>query len=575
MLRRAFQGLGGPDALSWITAVVVYPTALLFTLFGSGIELQGDALLRLTVASIVSNTCMLLFIFFAQRLLLSQGSRNAPHPWWMLAAILGGLVVRAAVIDQLVMWLGLHEQSRFWFRFFASLPSTGGMIVIIAVVVSLSREYSRSLSRLDRAKRSFELLTTQHEVIVEEERKQVIALARTSLDERLRELSGEASTESLERVRKAIEDVVRPLSHQLNDPLARNIQLPEAIDEPVGWRVVVKDFFGEKSIHPLWFTLWSAVTGLLYAPQLWGLQVGLMFVLHITIVTGISTLLIRLVWDRFFASRNWRIRATVFSVFCVMVGGLYGFGSAALNPLFRDRIWLHTIALIAAALVAGWLFTSLSSLIGNLNELTTQLDEVETALRREQVLLNAHLHVEMRALARFLHGPVQDALSVAAFRIRAAIDDDHAPYELVTELRKSIVIAMDDMSDADRSAADTDEVLRQLADLWQGVTEITWQLSHDAAAALDEHTVTRASFNELVRETCSNAVRHGEASHISISASVIDDELTLLVENRGAPVPEHRDPGLGSRLFDELTLSWTIEALPAGSRLTARLPLIR
>lgn len=575
MLRKACEGLGGPDALSWITVAVVYPVSLLFTLFGSGIGLRSDTVLPLVGASIISNTCMLLFVFLAHRTVRPRIAGASARAWFMLSIVLISLVIRAFVIDQLFLWFGLTDGTWFWYRLLASVPSAGGMMVFIAVIVSLSREYSRSRADLEQKRRSFDLLASQHEHIVEEERKRVIALARTSLDERLREFNGEASPESLERVRRTIEDVVRPLSHQLNDPLTRHIQLPESAAEPVGWRVVVKDFFGKNTIHPLWFTVWTAASGLLYAPQFWGWQAGLLFVVHMTIVTGISTLLIRFVWDRYFAAQPWQIRATAFSVFCVVVGGLVGFGSAALNPLFTSHVWLNTLVLVVAALLAGWVFTTISSLMQNLTSLNQQLEEMERALHREQVLLNAHLHVEMRALARFLHGPVQDALSVAAFRIRAAIHTDHAPHELVTELRRSIVHAMDAMTDAERSAADAGDVLGQLAELWHGVAEIIWELSPDAAHALAEHEVTRASFNELVRETCSNAVRHAEADRVIITATTSGDELQLLVENSGDPIADHHSPGLGARLFDELTLSWSITPTPRGSRLHARLPLVR
>jgi hypothetical protein len=575
MIRDLFRRLGGPDAFSWITVALVYPSTLLFTLFGSGVTIEGDALPQLVLASVLSNTCMLVTLFFAHRCVRLSRVPEGLRPWLMLAAIVGSLAVRAFVMDQLILAFDLRNEPWFWYRFSASLPSTGGSITVVAIVVSLARDYRRKSEDLRRTLGLYERLAGTHEALIHEERNRVIVLARTSLNERLRDLGGEASPESLERVRRTIEDVVRPLSHRLNDRSSAELTLPPLAIEPVSMRTVVSDLFGKNSIRPFWFTLWATLTGLLYAPQLWGIELGLRFVVHITVVTFVSTLLIRMLWERVFVSRSWKVRATTFTMACVIVGGLYGYGSRAFTPLFQERILLHTVTLLCAALVAGWLFASLASLISNLATLDQHLELAETALHREQVTLNGRLHAEMRALGRFLHGPVQDALSVAAFRIRAAIDADETSTELVDELRTSILEAMEDMPAAERSPAATTEVLTQLAELWHGFTEITWSLSGEAEAALTEHSVTRASFNELIRETCSNAIRHGEASQVFITAKVCEGELELRVENPGVPIEHDASPGLGARLFDELALSWRFDVVTDRTQLVARLPLSR
>lgn len=574
MRRELLARLGSRDAVSWVTVAFIYPSSLLFSLFGSGVALTDESVWRITLASLVTSTVMLACLGAARFLIFRGEPADASHPELLLAAFAGALMVRAGVFDLLLLAFDLSDSSWFWYRFAASLPSTGAGLVIVALIVSLARDYNRAVERLDRTQRSFAELEGAHQALIEQERQRVIDLARVGLDERLRDLDSVASPAALASVRTAIEDVVRPLSHLLNEPSATEVSLPEAATVPVGWRNVFRGLFTRRSIMPGWYTLWFTFAGLLYAPALWGPEVGFRFVALLALMTYLACSLAAVVWNRWIAHRSWRVRACSFSVISLAVGAGYGLLSALLSTRIADNLVSHTLSLMASALLAGWVFAALVSLEYNVRLLRQNIAEAEETLHRERVLLSTSLRAEMRALARFLHGPVQDALSVAGFRIRAALDEGHASPELLAELHSSITQTIEALPAAEREATDAAEALEQLARLWEGVAQITWSLSDRAERALAERTVTRSSFNELVREATSNAIRHGQATELTIFADVLDDELVMRVRNTGMPIASEHTPGMGSKLLDELAFSWRRRATRDGTLLVAMLPLV-
>ena len=86
----------------------------------------------------------------------------------------------------------------------------------------------------------------------------------------------------------------------------------------------------------------------------------------------------------------------------------------------------------------------------------------------------------------------------------------------------------------------------------------------------------RMCVNEICKEAVSNAVRHGEAKKIKISIDRSQDELlTIDVADDGRGFWGSTKPGVGSRMFDDLTIDWSLSNNRSIGRtlLQARLPL--
>ena len=68
-----------------------------------------------------------------------------------------------------------------------------------------------------------------------------------------------------------------------------------------------------------------------------------------------------------------------------------------------------------------------------------------------------------------------------------------------------------------------------------------------------------AGINEVLKEVVSNAVRHGDASELMAQINLTDhDEIHVRVENNGTAPNQLGRIGIGSRLYDELTINWSL-----------------
>jgi signal transduction histidine kinase len=236
------------------------------------------------------------------------------------------------------------------------------------------------------------------------------------------------------------------------------------------------------------------------------------------------------------------------------------------------------VALPLAALwvLLGWGLALIPSLQTETARVLTSLNKSSEKLREELVRLNTAYRLQQQAIARALHGPIQDALSIASFKLSAAIQNETASDALIVELNEKIsstIVLLDLTEDELPSLEDS---LRDLSEFWEGVANIRWKLSSVASAKLTAHPVTSATAVELIREACSNAVRHGRAHQIRVNVSVSKDQTKLLINvtNDGALVKLTTQPGLGTKLLNELALSWSLSSAKGLTVLEATTPII-
>ena len=99
-----------------------------------------------------------------------------------------------------------------------------------------------------------------------------------------------------------------------------------------------------------------------------------------------------------------------------------------------------------------------------------------------------------------------------------------------------------------------------------------WSVSDDALLLLHADPGLTAASAEVVREGVGNAVRHGGAEHIDVSVTCDGDGLLQVhVADDGTRREGAGEPGLGSRMLDEVAFRWDREMGPQGTVLSASL----
>jgi two-component sensor histidine kinase len=161
-----------------------------------------------------------------------------------------------------------------------------------------------------------------------------------------------------------------------------------------------------------------------------------------------------------------------------------------------------------------------------------------------------------RSWSFVVHGTVQAALTAAITRLSSA--DELEPYQLNMVLQ-DLDRAREALTKTPTIEVDLASALSAVVSTWQGICAVSVQISPRAQRALDRDVNARMCVNEIVKETVSNAVRHGEAKQAWVEVDRLADEaLMIRVRNDGRPVAGELEHGVGTRMLDDLTLDWSL-----------------
>jgi len=198
-----------------------------------------------------------------------------------------------------------------------------------------------------------------------------------------------------------------------------------------------------------------------------------------------------------------------------------------------------------------------------------EVARVAAQLERELALLDQAAWVAQRRWSSLIHGTVQGALTVARSRLLTA---DEVTPEVVARVLADVERAKAALAGPSTFGGSAAQLLGEVAEAWEGLCDLELDIAPDVLAEVERDTTSATCLVELVKELVSNAHRHGGATRIRISAVLDDDrELTLVCVDDGAPVPMDVEPGLGFRMFDELTRWWRIDR--ADGVIRAAIPL--
>jgi hypothetical protein len=154
-------------------------------------------------------------------------------------------------------------------------------------------------------------------------------------------------------------------------------------------------------------------------------------------------------------------------------------------------------------------------------------------------------------LARFLHGEVQAGLVAASLLLNRASntgDTDLARHAL----RSAANLLKQDYVQVSQSRTSSPQArLEKLSSGWRGIAEVKFTLEWiDALKASEINDVIA-----LIDEGVSNAIRHAQATTISVKGEITGTFLDIELISDGS-IMTHNAAGLGMKLFNELTTNW-------------------
>jgi signal transduction histidine kinase len=104
--------------------------------------------------------------------------------------------------------------------------------------------------------------------------------------------------------------------------------------------------------------------------------------------------------------------------------------------------------------------------------------------------------------------------------------------------------------------------------------EIILNFDLDEVEMISRDRNSAMAVRELVREACSNSIRHGKATTISVSMHLNQEisSVSLTVSDNGIGFEVGSKAGLGTQMFDDFTTSWRIISNIENTSVTAEIP---
>jgi signal transduction histidine kinase len=142
--------------------------------------------------------------------------------------------------------------------------------------------------------------------------------------------------------------------------------------------------------------------------------------------------------------------------------------------------------------------------------------------------------------------------------------------QVMQNLRERLARILGDSS----STAELSAVLEEIAETWRGLCNIEVSFAPEVESAISQDQICVETVLEIIREACSNAIRHGSAERIWLTLEIEGTDLVrVTVTNDGNARDKGGKPGLGSAYLDDCTFSH--ERAVAGDLMTlsATVPL--
>ena len=489
------------------------------------------------------------------------------------AALIVG--IKNTTVAYLALSFGLESNIDFLARALGGLLMGAGLIVSWGAIVGARGSHKRALTEL--ALVQSELLGSKEnlDTLLADELDRLQAKSRETVlpkIEQIASLLGDDSntSEVVDSLNDTVRNRVRPLMNEIaasaKAALRQNYQDPEQrIRLHTPRTFVIRD-----AIKPLLFAAYMVPASvlILFFFQSWngGIFVGL--------ASALTTLAIYVLFGRVLLPRKPMSRFWGYFVFYLL---------ALLAPIpslfLVGTLPLNRVQSIVVPLVYWFVIVIIPATIGPLLvldrervKLEQQIASENETLSKEITIFEQKLWVFRRRWLFMLHGTVQAALTAALTRLQTFSETD--PYQ-ASLVRADLDRAAKALQELPSDEIDFAEALEELKAAWDGVCSINVSVDMRAERALKSQRGTAYCVNEIAKEAIGNAVRHGGATAVSVKITrPQDDIIELEFENNGVPVTGRaRKKGIGSRMLDDITLSWSLKREGKLTMLRATLPL--
>jgi two-component sensor histidine kinase len=187
-----------------------------------------------------------------------------------------------------------------------------------------------------------------------------------------------------------------------------------------------------------------------------------------------------------------------------------------------------------------------------------------------------------------VHGRIQSTLTAAALLLENTSQQNQSQFisketlaKVTDQLEPIANVAREDLRKltewTEAKPKNIENICSEIINTWMGIIKIDTNIDSISKNILNSNDWLRSAFEDVVNESISNAVRHGNADMISITAQLDQslNELKILISNNGRPIVDSSDKsGIGFSTLRALGVDLEFSNSNQQTLLTVTVPLV-
>lgn len=577
--RRPPTPVTGTQLLSWAGFWLLLAYSIASMLLANVDLANSNLALRLAISA--GATIVLFGLLAAWERLARRWPAVNARSWRVIAAFVVLALVRAVFVAVALNELGLTQSIDWPRRIIGSVAGFTTVMVLIDLVLGSMREHRRRVSLLLARQKAARQARDEAVESIETQREEAVERITGELMRRVEELAGDNPRHALAGLRSTAEDLVRPLSHELAKASPAIVAPPPVVVRPrFDIRAFISDATSGAPLSPAWVAVLFMLFGgpFLISVLPWGqalVHLAIGFVAIWLALTLVNAVIVRI-------PPRVPQAARVATLLVLITAASFLLALSSVATIHAPADVLSRIVIGDVTLLIELSLALVIARAARLQDETIeqQLEQAAFDLDWETARARCIQWRQQRWLARAMHGPVQGAIASSAARLERAIEADDAEPQLMDNIRSQLVEVFSSLKQGMEDSSHLSALVEEFAQTWTGVCTITLDADALAISALDTDQVARFAVREAVSEACWNALKHAHPSRIAIEVLILEERvLRVEVTDNGSSPPTDAErqsdgeAGLGTRMMQDMTLSWARTMSETGTTFTCEIPV--
>lgn len=496
----------------------------------------------------------------------------------MLPLVVAVSMFRGFTVWSIFVAFGVDAPELFNYRVFGPITNMGIPLTLTAVALHRIRSYSKSrVLLIDENTRLLKLRDTARDQVRENAEIRLAEIKETVASSLAMGKEG-TPIETMTAITSTIDDVVRPLSLQIEAEASAVPEVSKPSDFKLNWKEAILGALSPRFLSPGLTALALTAAGIVFTTSF---KTPAQSILLLAII-GFGSWSVLTVLKRSLTWVSEKIPPGLTRVLMflgLIVGGLI-VGTASLIVTFPTSTPFSLFLIAPYFLTGVSLLLALAASTEEQARVTNEaLQETASSLAWEVTRISEEQRQMRKALSSLLHGKLQSGLTSALMKLKMSAAENPASF---AQTEKSVQLELKHLLDSVRLTESSEseslgQMINRVKQTWEGIAEISLRVSEVESAEFELDPILMNSISEILPDLAFNAIKHGKATLIEFSIfKATENTVGLTCSDNGRQPEDSGRIGLGTKLLDECALQWRRQssAQDRGTTTTVVLPFV-